>query len=239
MGIRDRFEKRVTNAATHIADKGINAVNSTIDAGARIKALADNPDQPMTIEALILVLVETVRSENNGNRPTSRDEVKAFYATRQKVIAWLSKVGPLGAAGGSLAALYNDAAILCDVADINHLNLSQDDLAAHVLVQWRIMPNHARGLAAMRTAAGESVADYLKARLPTGDTAENPDRMSKREVVVLLWKLRSRRTAKVRNGVSQVEAMIQAAEEQLGTAAPSSVAGGVIGGLARGLARQS
>jgi hypothetical protein len=94
----------------------------------------------VTIEALVLVFVETVRIENDGDRPTTREEVKAAYVKRQKAIAWLSRAGPLGAATGSLAGLYNDAAILCNVADVHRLNLRQNDLAAHVLAHWQVMP---------------------------------------------------------------------------------------------------
>lgn len=45
VGLRDRLERKLTDAATCVADKGINAINSTIDVVARIKALADDPDQ--------------------------------------------------------------------------------------------------------------------------------------------------------------------------------------------------
>jgi hypothetical protein len=239
VGLRDRLERKLTDAAAHVADNGINAINSTIDAGARIKALGDNPDQKITIEALVLIFVETVRTENDGERPATRDEVKAAYAKRQKVIAWLSKAGPLGAATGSLAGLYNDAAIVCNVADAHRLNLPQNDLAAHVLVQWHVMPTHERALAAMSGEEGQSVADYLKARWPGGNQAENPDQMSKRQIVVLLWKLRSRRKATVRKVENQVEAMIQDAEEQLGVGDHPSAARGVLGELTDGLKSQS
>lgn len=213
--LQKRIEQKAENAFMSALDKTANAVNMAIDTGARIKALTDNPDESMSVESMVLVFVDTVRDENNGGRPTNRAEILAAHQGRQRLVKWISRLGPWGAAAGYLSTLYSEAAILCDAADAAQLGLSRAELGAQVLVLWGVMPDADRALAAMQGEEGQSVADCLKSRLPTGDKADNPDRMTMRQIVGLLWKVRSMRKPKGRVGKNAVEDMLASAEEQL------------------------
>lgn len=214
-----------------------NVVSSTVEASARIKALADDPEQPISAEALVLVFIDTVRSENSGTRPATREDIAAANSGRQKFVPLISKAGPMGAAAGCLAGLYSEAAILCDVADASGLEVSREEMGAHVLVLWGVLPDYARALAATQGEEGKSVANYLKGRAAVGTASDNPDRMSKREVIGLVWRLRAGRKTKIRGAKSAVEDMITAAEHELGRALPRAKRGRRFGRLGAAVTR--
>lgn|GEM_PF-6737419 len=215
----DRLQKRIGEKAgeTFIAavDKTATAVEAAVGTGVRIKALTDDPDESITIESMVLVFVDAVRDESHGERPGSRAEVIAAYKGRQRLTKWISRLGLWGAAAGSLSTLYSEAAILCDVADAAQVGLSREQLGARILLLWGVMPDFEEALAALNREGGRSVAASLKARLPAGFSADNPERMSKRQVVALLWKLRGLRKGKAGGGKVTVEEMIDNVEGQL------------------------
>jgi hypothetical protein len=215
--LQRRIEQKAEDAFTSAVDKTARTVNTILDTGSRIKALTDDPDESISIESMVLVFVDTVRDENAGRRPASREEIVPAYRGRQRLVKWISRLGPWGVAAGYLASLYSEAAILCDVADVAQTGLSREDLGAHVIVSWGVVPDIARAKAAMHGEEGMSVADYLKGRLPISDKSANPERMTKAEVVRLLWKLRALSKGKAKSGESAVEEMIATAEKQLGS----------------------
>jgi hypothetical protein len=213
--LQKRLEQKAERAFINAVDRTADAANAAIDVRTRIKALADDPDSSIGIESLVLVVIDTVRDENSGERPGSRKEVVAAYRSRQRLMRWISRLGPWGAAAGHLATLYSEAAILCDVADAGGLGLSREQLGASVLVLWGVMPDLDRALPALYGEDGRSTMDYLRSRLPIGHEQDDPDRMTKRQIVELLWKLRSLRASNVRAGKGAIEEMIASAEEQL------------------------
>jgi hypothetical protein len=213
--VQKRIGQRAEQALSTAVDKTISVMNTTFDTGARVKTLMDDPDGSITIESLVLVFVDTVRDENGGERPASRAGVIDAYRGRHQLVKWISRFGPWGATASHLATLYSEAAILCDVSDAGQLGLAREQLGAHILVLWGVMPDHDLALSAMNEEDGKSVGDYLRARLPTKDFAGNPDAMSKRQIVGLLWKLRSLRPSKLKGGSGTVEDMIENAEVQL------------------------
>jgi hypothetical protein len=184
-----------------------------MEAGGRVKALTAEPDQSITVEAMVLVFIDTVHRDESDGRPESRAEVIAAYRGREHILKWISRFGLWGATAGYLSTLYSEAAILCDVSDAADLGLSREELGARVLLLWGVMGDFDYALAAICGEPNRSVVTYLKSRLPLG--VDRTNEMTKREVVSLLWQARSFRKGKANRGGSSVEAMIDRAEDQL------------------------
>lgn len=194
-------------------DKTAAAVGTAVQAGIRVKTLTADPDQSITVEAMVLVFVDTIRPDESDGRPSTRAEVIAAYRGREHSLKWISRLGLWGATAGYLSTLYSEAAILCDVSDAADLGLSREEFGARVLLLWGVMGDLDYALAAIRGEPDKSVASYLKSKLRLGEDRTNG--MTKREVVGLLWKARSLRKGKASRGDSSVEAMIDRAEDQL------------------------
>jgi len=211
--IQERLGEKAVQTVAVAIDKTAAAVGTAVDAGSRVKALTEEPTQTISVEAMVLVFIDTVRRDNADERPTSRAEVIAAYRGREHILKWISRLGLWGAAAGYLSTLYSEAAILCDVSDAAELGLSREELGATVLLLWGVMDDFDYALGAIREEPDKSVVTYLKARLPGGEVTANE--MTKREVVGLLWKVRSLRKGKADRGGYTVEAMIDRAEGRL------------------------
>jgi hypothetical protein len=211
--LQERLGEKAAQTFNVAIDKTAAAVGTAVDAGSRVKALTEEPDQSITVEAMVLVFIDTVRRDDVDGRPSSRAEVIAAYRGREHSLKWISRLGLWGATAGYLSTLYSEAAILCDVSDAAELGLSREELGATVLLLWGVMNDFDYALGAIRGESDKSVLAYLKARLPGGeDTASD---MTKREIVGLLWKARSLRKGKADRGGYAVETMIDRAEDRL------------------------
>jgi len=226
--VLSRLKKRVESRAEQVLfatlDKTAAAVETAVETGARVKALTNDPNGQIDVESMMLIFVDTVRGERENGRPASRADVIRAYRGRQRLMKWMSRLGPWGIAAGRLSTLYSEAAILCDVADAGKLGLSREELAAHVLVLWDVLPDFEQASAAMRGEEGQSVTAQLKRRIRGDRDLDEPAPMTKIRVVQLLWKLRSVRKGLSRSGIDGVEEMVDEAEEQLRSAHRSSAA---------------
>jgi hypothetical protein len=211
--LQARLGEKASQTLDLAVDKTAAAVGTAVNAGSRVKALTEDPDRSITVESMVLVFIDTVRRDEGAGRPSSRAEVIAAYRGRERSLKWISRLGLWGATAGYLSTLYSEAAILCDVSDAAGLGLSREELGARVLLMWGVMGDFDYALSAMQGEPDKSVLTYLKARLPTGEDRTN--KMTKREVVGLLWQARSLRKGKADRGGSSVEAMIDRAEDQL------------------------
>jgi hypothetical protein len=223
MGWKDKLAAKAADAAK----SGIEMARDKVEnehAASRAKALRDMRDeQPITIEALLVLLVDAVHEDNP--RELSKRDVKKAGKRRQRLAGGLGMFG--GPVGMYTASLYCEAEILCDVADRHRLPLSDEDLAAHLLVMWNAMPDFPSAKAAV-DGTGESVAARMAAHVQ-GNVAQKPlDQMTKRDAVLALWRLRgaltetslpgSARARDVFLAGSRVKAVTQAAERQLAVA---------------------
>lgn len=211
--LQARLGEKAVETFDLAVDKTATAVGTAMEAGSRVKALTADPDQAITVEAMVLVFIDAVRHDGFDGRPSTRADVIAAYRGREHSLKWISRFGLWGATAGYLSTLYSEAAILCDVSDAAGLGLSREELGARVLLLWGVMGDFDYALAAIRGEPDKSVVTYLKSRLPLGEDRANG--MTKRDVVRLLWQARSLRKGKADRGGSSVEAMIDRAEDQL------------------------
>ena len=219
-------------AAAENAGRAVSHVKETIDvrtdgAGPRLLALLRmEDDQPITIEAMVVLLVDAVRKDGEARELSDRDVRNAAKRRYRRLGTAALATGPLG---WHLVELYCEAATLCDVVELRRDPLSDEQVAVHLLVLWGAMPDVAAAQAALE-GTGPPVMATLLAR--ARDRVELPasGEMTKRSVVLALWKLRGTlgeareiATPRVRGNLfpgARVKAFIAEAGRQLDGAPP-------------------
>ena len=199
MGLSDRVRAKALEAAGKAravaadgAGRAVNHVKETIDArtdgaGPRLLALLRmEDDQPITLEALVVLLVDAVHKDGEGRELTDRDVYKAAKRRYRRLGTVSIPSGPIG---GHLVNLYCEAATLCDIVELRAAPLTDEEIAAHLLVLWGAMPDTTSATAAidgtgLSVLAALSLRGRERLRLP-------PEGLTtKRAVIKTLWSLR-------------------------------------------------
>ena len=219
--------ERARAAAADNAGRAVTHVKESIDArtdgaGPRLLALLRmQDDQPITIEAMVVLLVDAVRKDGEARELSDRDVRKAAKRRYRRLGTVALPTGPLG---WHLVELYCEAATLCDIVELRRLPLNDEQVAVHLLVLWGAMPDAAAAAAAV-AGTGPSVLASLLGRARDRVKLPPSGQMTKRSVVMALWSLRgtlgdARETATpgVRGNLfpgARVKAFIAAANREL------------------------
>jgi hypothetical protein len=100
----------------------------TVGAGPRLLALLRmDDDQPITIEALTVLLVDAVRTDGEARELTDRDVGRAAKRRYRRLGTISLPTGPLGR---YLVGLYCEAATLCDIVELRRAPLSDETPAS-------------------------------------------------------------------------------------------------------------
>ncbi|MEA2270040.1 MAG: hypothetical protein QOC64_2650 [Solirubrobacteraceae bacterium] len=100
------------------------------DAGVRLLAIVRiDDDRPLSVERLLVMLVDAVRGDDEQRDLSDRDVLKAAKKRQRRAGAAGALGGPVGL---QIASLYCEAELLCDVAERHRLELSVEELAAHL-----------------------------------------------------------------------------------------------------------
>jgi hypothetical protein len=86
-----------------------------------------------------------------------------------------------------VAELYGETKTVCDLATAHRLPLTDELLAAHMLVLWSVTDDFGVARAAIQTKSVTALI-ALRLRERVGDVV--PERWSKRAVIALLWRVR-------------------------------------------------
>jgi hypothetical protein len=222
--LRERVNGGATRMTSVALERAEHALLHGAHAAARFIALMKMDDsRPLTPESFLVMLVDAVRGDE-GREMRHRDVRKA--AKRRQ-----ARLGKLCVFGGATAlyllSLYCEVAVLCDVERAHQLDLSDEEITAHLMVLWRLMPEHADALAALRDE-GPSIFDRAAEHVRTNVVAGAADdgQITKREALMLVWRLRgaygeielpgSASPRDVFLPGARVKALTAAAEEQLG-----------------------
>ena len=234
MALSDRLRSKLADAAEKTkavavdqagaaAAKAKEALQAHTDgAGPRLLALLRMDDeQAITIEALVVLLVDAVRKDDEVRELSDKDVFKAARR-RYRRLGTLSL--PTGPVGWRVISLYCEAATLCDLVELRGEAMSDEAVAAHLLVLWGAMADVA-GAARAIDGTGTSVLATLMERYRGKVMERMPDPMTKRAVVTMVWKqrdmmgdLREAATPGVRENLfpgARVKAFIATAGAQL------------------------
>jgi len=230
MGLKDRIASeraRVSAQASRLAGAAAAAATDKIagsdSAGARLIAIIRmDDDQALTIESLLVLLVDAVNSDD-PTRELTDDDVKKAAKRRGRLAGTAGALG--GPVGLNIASLYCEAEILCDVAERHRLRLADEELAAHLMVLWNLMPDVSSATAAI-DGTGQSVVARIASHAHARVVTKPREEMTKRDVVRTIWRLRnvmedvempgSDRYRDAFLPGKRVKAVTQAAEHQLG-----------------------
>ncbi|MBA3747144.1 MAG: hypothetical protein H0W96_06570 [Solirubrobacterales bacterium] len=232
MGLKDRIAdgaSKVGDGAKGLASSAAAKAKETVvgsEAGARLLAIVQiDDDRPLTPERLLVMLVDAVNGDEQMRELSHRDVVKAAKK-RQRLAGTAGALG--GPIGLQLASLYCEAELLCDVAERHRLELTDEELAAHLLVLWNAMPDLATARAAI-DGSGLSVAARVAIDAHAKVVTKPREEMTKRDVVKMIWRLRnvagdvdlpgSNNPLNVLLPGKRVKAFTAAAEQQLGVEA--------------------
>ncbi len=173
------------------AGDGVALARSRIEsydgsATSRLKAMfSDDPDARIGIESFLVLIVDVVNEDEE--REFSARRLKRTGKRRAR-LAGLAGL-PLGKAGLALAGLYSETEIVCDVAQHHRLDLTDEQLAAHLLVLWNAAPDLSVATAAI-DGTGPPVTAYLAGRTADHLITKAPDEMTAKDVVMVLWRAR-------------------------------------------------
>lgn len=87
---------------------------------------------------------------------------------------------------------YCEAAILCHVEQLHRLDLTDEQLTAHLMALWKVMPDYEQAEAAIR-GTGPSIAAFHKARTQDATSGIGFDKrgeIGKLDALKFLWRLR-------------------------------------------------
>lgn len=146
--------------------------------------LADD-GQILSIEAYLLTLVRAVRNDERDEEQSKRDVYVGARKRRRRLGLASFAAGPWAGAASRVADLYCEAATVCDVANLHDQDLSDEQIAAHMLVLWSIMDDFEAAEKAMR---GEpTVAKILGAKLLEFSGITLSEKLTKLTAAKALW----------------------------------------------------
>jgi hypothetical protein len=143
-------------------------------------------ERPITIEALLVLLADAVSRDEEGRDLTDRD---VYKAAKRRYFRLGTVATPFGPVGWHMVNLYCEAATFCDVAELRDEPHDDEDIAAHLLTLWNVMPDLPSAQAAF-AGTGPTVLASLAKRATYEVAARLPDVMTKRAAILMLWRLR-------------------------------------------------
>lgn len=146
--------------------------------------LADD-EQTLSIEAYLITLARAVRRDERDGEQSKRDVYVGARKRRRRLGLVSFGAGPLAGVASRVADLYCEAATVCDVADFHELNLSDAQIAAHLLVLWSIADDFGQAEEAMQ--ARPPVAELLGAKLLNLSGLTLPETLTKPGIAKVLW----------------------------------------------------
>jgi hypothetical protein len=161
--------------------------------------MADEPDglraliggdggRSVSLEAFLLSLVRNVRQDGRPDERNRRDVYVAARKRRRRLGLAAFSAGPWVGVANRFADLYCETAAVCDVASLHDLELSDEDIGAHMLVLWGITEEHRAALLAMQ--GRPPVVEILTRRLASHASERLPERLTTRSAVKALWDAR-------------------------------------------------
>jgi hypothetical protein len=148
----------------------------------------DDDDGSLNIEAFMLTLVRAVRDDEQVEERNARDVYVTARKRRRRLALMSFGAGPLVGVANQFADLYCETAVVCDVAALHDLNLSDEQIGAHMLLLWELTNSLD---AAQKSIAGEPpVATILASKLGERAGEQLPDELTKRSVTKALWDVR-------------------------------------------------
>jgi hypothetical protein len=190
MGIGDRLAARAAALGTAVLDRAIVRAQH---AGARyrgLRAVFEDDERAVTIENVLAALVAAVRADEHEEDRSARDVFKTARSRRRRLGLLSFGAGPLAGVATLIVDLYCETATVCDLADLHSIELTEHDVAAHMLVLWGILGSVDEAKVVMLGDGTQSLASIIAGRLHDGAAERIPDKLTKRAAIQALSEAR-------------------------------------------------
>ena len=198
MGFREQLEEKaalVGDSARTVATS--DRMQRVGDGFRGLRALFADQDRPLSVEGFLLALVRAVRDDERVVDASRRDIYVLARKRRRKLAVVSFGAGPLVGVANQLSDLYCETAIICDLGILHRLSLSDEQVAAHMLVLWAVVEDI--GVAEQAITGEPSLTRMLGTKLRDRANEQLPDRLTKRSITNALWDVRNA-TGEVRRG---------------------------------------
>lgn len=150
------------------------------------RGIVAEDDRPLSIDAYLLALVRAVRDDEREADRSQRELYVRARKRRRRLGLISFGAGPLVGVASRVVDLYCETATVCDVADLHDLDLSDQQIAANLLVLWSIASDLPEAERALR---GEPpIADLFRSSLVQLGI-EPPQKLTTATVTKALWEL--------------------------------------------------
>lgn len=197
MGLKDRLAKSAARAQELARDSALvekvmdsEPVQSIGETYAGLKALfTDEDEREFVVERTLVTLVRTVRDDDD-DPITDKDVLKAAKKRSKRARRTALLAGPLVGTANQIVDLYCETATVVDLDRLHGLGMSDERIAAHMLVLWDITGD--LGVAEQAIlGTGASVKALLTQRFGQEAAARMPETKTKTAMLKAIWKARS------------------------------------------------
>jgi hypothetical protein len=199
MGFRDRLTALAETVADEARERTTDAVQDAKghatrgarwlaerdpSASARLKLMASD-DARLSVEAFLVLLLDTMNADDDDDHAPTAKQVERAGRRRARRAGIVGIWG--GPAGLCLASLYSEAMLVCDIVDRHDLDLTDEQIGAHLLVLWNLSPDLAEATAAIDGSGPSVAAQVLDDRVLDGKPITG---LSPKDAVLVLWRMR-------------------------------------------------
>jgi len=188
--------------------------------------LNHDEDGSLSIERFLLLLIHTSRSKAPAAR-SQKDLIKLARQRRRYLGTRCVAAGPFVGVTTKLADLYSEAATVCELVDFYRLDLSDQQVAAHMLVLWNVTDDADEALAAVDPAIAGTIARVVAGRARYKIASDTSASVTMLTAAKVLWDFRGSavdvrrhtRAQSVRGWLfagHRTKQLIKKAEQQLG-----------------------
>lgn len=164
-------------------------VQSVTDAFAGLKALiADEDEREFIVEKALVTMVRSIRDDDD-EPVTDRDLEQAAKRRFKRARRAALLAGPAVGTANQLVDLYCETATVCDLDRLHRLGLSDERIAAQMLVLWNVTPDIAVAEASI-LGTGPSAWTMLTQRFGEEAAARMPEKRTKTAVIKAMWNAR-------------------------------------------------
>lgn len=163
-------------------------VQSVSETFAGLKALfTDEDEREFVVERTLVTLVRTVRDDDDPL--TDKDVFKAAKKRSKRARRTALLAGPMAGTANQIVDLYCETATVVDLDRLHGLGMSDERIAAQMLVLWDITPDIAVAEASI-LGTGPSVKALLTRRFGQETAARMPETKTKTAMLKAIWKAR-------------------------------------------------
>jgi hypothetical protein len=164
-------------------------IEKLTDTFAGLKALfTDEDEREFVIERMLVTLVRTVRDDDDEPL-TDKDVEKAAKRRSKRARRTALLAGPMVGSANQLVDLYCETATVVDLDRLHCLGMSDERIAAQMLVLWNVTPDVDTAQASI-LGTGPSVQALLTRRFTEAAAERMPETKTKTAAIKAIWNAR-------------------------------------------------